>query len=79
MADHDQGQIDTTGAEIYDALFVPALFGRFADQVADASRIQPADSLVDVACGTGALSRAVAARTSELVVGSISIPACSAI
>ncbi|HEX6220732.1 MAG TPA: methyltransferase domain-containing protein [Acidimicrobiia bacterium] len=69
MTDHDRGQLDTSGAEIYESLFVPSLFGRFADPIADAADLSPTDSVVDVACGTGALTRAVRARTTGRVVG----------
>lgn len=69
MTDHDRGQVDTSAAEVYDTLFVPALFGRFAEQIADAAHVEMGDSVVDVACGTGALTRVLRARTSGRVVG----------
>lgn len=43
-------QIDAANA--YEALFVPALSGQWAPQVADAARIGPGDRVLDVACGT---------------------------
>jgi ubiquinone/menaquinone biosynthesis C-methylase UbiE len=52
MSDANRGQIDTSAAEVYDSLFAPALFGRFADAVAETAGINPADNVVDVACGT---------------------------
>lgn len=69
MSDGDRGQVDTSAAEVYDSLFVPALFGRFADAVAEAARIKPSDQVVDVACGSGALTRAARSRTTGRVVG----------
>lgn len=69
MTDHDRGQIDTAAAEVYDGLFVPALFGRFVDQITDRAEIGATDSVVDLACGTGALTRRVRDRTSGRVVG----------
>lgn len=69
MSEPDRGQLSTAAAEIYDDLFVPALFGRFAEPVAAAAEIGPAEAVVDVACGTGALTRAVRARTTGRVVG----------
>lgn len=56
-----QDQIDA--AKAYEALFVPALFGQWATRVADAAQIQSGHRVLDVACGTGVLSREVASRT----------------
>lgn len=56
-----QAQVDA--AKAYEALFVPALFGPWAPRVADAARIQPGGRVLDVACGTGILARAVRSRT----------------
>lgn len=69
MRDHDRGQLDTSGAEVYASLFVPALFGRFAGPVADAAGIGPLDAVIDVACGTGVLTGEVRDRTSGTVIG----------
>jgi SAM-dependent methyltransferase len=49
-------------AEVYEADFVPALFGPFGAVVAEAAGVGPGQRVLDVACGTGALARAVAAR-----------------
>ena len=49
-------------AEAYEALLVPALTGEWASRVADAAAIQPGDRALDIACGTGALTREVASR-----------------
>ncbi|HEX6323440.1 MAG TPA: methyltransferase domain-containing protein [Vicinamibacterales bacterium] len=64
-----QPQIDA--AEAYEALMGPALFGEWAEKVADAARIAPNERVLDVACGTGILTRAAAARagTAGLVAG----------
>ena len=58
-------------AEVYEADFVPALFGPFSAVVADAAAVGPGQRVLDVACGTGALARTVAARvgTSGAVLG----------
>ena len=69
MTDHDRGQVDTSAAEIYDGLFVPALFGRFAEPIAEVAAIGRHESVIDLACGTGALTRVAAARTDGRVVG----------
>jgi len=49
-------------AEIYDELFVPAVFGPWGRLIADTARISPGDRVLDVACGTGALTTAAAER-----------------
>lgn len=69
MPDHDAGKVGASAAEVYDSFFVPALFQRFAAAVADAARVAPADNLVDVACGTGALTRELRGRTTGRVAG----------
>ncbi|HMQ95289.1 MAG TPA: methyltransferase domain-containing protein [Amaricoccus sp.] len=62
MDDAATGQVSTAAAEIYESFFVPALFGQFAAPAAEAARIAPAACVLDVACGTGALTRALAHR-----------------
>lgn len=69
MSEADRGNLPTAAAEVYDSCFVPALFGRFAEAVAEAAKIGPADTVIDVACGSGALTRAVRRRTTGRVVG----------
>lgn len=47
-------------AEVYDEKFVPALFALWGPVVAAAARIAPGQIVLDVACGTGALTVAAA-------------------
>jgi SAM-dependent methyltransferase len=49
-------------AEVYDEHFVPALFRQWGPVVAAAAEVRPGDRVLDVACGTGALTLAVAER-----------------
>lgn len=63
MNESEQGQVTDSAAEIYEEFFVPALFQQWAGRVADAAGIQPGQRVLDVACGTGVLARAVADRT----------------
>lgn len=52
-------------ATAYDEFFVPALFQEWAAEVAAAAQLQPGQCVLDVACGTGVLSREAAARVGE--------------
>jgi SAM-dependent methyltransferase len=49
-------------AEVYDEMFVPALFQQWGPIIADAARIGPGESVLDVACGTGVLACAALDR-----------------
>jgi SAM-dependent methyltransferase len=49
-------------ATAYEAMFVPALFAQWAPIVADAVNVKRGDRVLDIACGTGVLTREAAAR-----------------
>jgi len=49
-------------AEVYDRSFVPALFARWGPVVANAAGVGAGDRVLDIACGTGALTLACAER-----------------
>ncbi|MCO5100757.1 MAG: methyltransferase domain-containing protein [Burkholderiaceae bacterium] len=51
-------------AEVYDSLFVPALFGAWGPVLCDAADVGPGRRVLDVGCGTGAATLAAAARVS---------------
>jgi len=54
---------DLDAATGYQELLVPALMQEWAPRVADAAGISPGDRVLDVACGTGVLTREAAGRT----------------
>lgn len=56
--------IDTTAAQAYERHLVPALMRPVAMQGVDAAALRPGESLLDIACGTGVVSRLAAHRVS---------------
>jgi SAM-dependent methyltransferase len=62
MSTSETGQVSRSAAEVYEEFFLPALFHQWAGRVADAAGIRPGQRVLDVACGTGVLARAVADR-----------------
>jgi SAM-dependent methyltransferase len=70
-----------SAALAYEADFVPAVMLPCAEVLADAVEIPPGARILDVACGTGALTRVVAARCGRdgSVVGIDHVPAMLAI
>jgi ubiquinone/menaquinone biosynthesis C-methylase UbiE len=64
-------QATRSPAEVYDKLFVPALFQQWGHVVADAAGIASGQRVLDVACGTGVLACTAAERVggSGTVVG----------
>jgi SAM-dependent methyltransferase len=49
-------------ATAYEEFLVPALFRQWAARVVDAAQLQPAQRVLDVACGTGILAREAMSR-----------------
>jgi len=57
------GQVSRDAAETYERSFVPALFRQWPGTMLDAARVGVRTAeVLDVACGTGVLARAAAAR-----------------
>jgi len=56
-------QTEYSPAEVYDQYFVPALFQQWGPIVSSAAGISPGQQVLDVACGTGALTAAAAEKT----------------
>ncbi|MBE9170067.1 methyltransferase domain-containing protein [Pleurocapsales cyanobacterium LEGE 06147] len=65
MSKSEIRQVTRTAAEIYEEFFVPALFQQWASRVAGAAMISSGQRILDVACGTGVLTREVAHRAGE--------------
>lgn len=51
-----------SGPENYERFFVPAIGGPLADRLVETAGLRPGESVLDVACGTGAVSRRAAER-----------------
>jgi SAM-dependent methyltransferase len=62
MTESESGRSARSPAEVYEELFVPALFQQWGSVVADAAGIGPDQRALDVACGTGVLACAAADR-----------------
>ena len=56
MGDNKTGQVSEDAAKVYEDFFLPALFQEWSPLVAEAAQIQNGHRVIDVACGTGALS-----------------------
>ena len=54
--------LSADAAEFYEATFVPALFRQWAERLARSVPVQPGGSVLDVACGTGVVTRLLADR-----------------
>lgn len=61
------GQVSKPAAVIYEEFFVPALFGPWAKPLCQAADILYGQSVLDVACGTGATTREAANRAGHNV------------
>jgi ubiquinone/menaquinone biosynthesis C-methylase UbiE len=65
MTEHESWQVSGDAAEVYERCFVPAIFGRWAPQIADAAVVASEDRVLDVGCGTGVLARTTADRVAD--------------
>jgi ubiquinone/menaquinone biosynthesis C-methylase UbiE len=58
----ERWQMTGSGPEAYERHLVPAIFAPWAAVLVELARLQPGESVLDAACGTGVVARAAAAR-----------------
>lgn len=56
MGDSETGQVSEDAAKIYEEVYLPALFIEWCPLVVEAAQIQKGFRVIDIACGTGALT-----------------------
>jgi SAM-dependent methyltransferase len=71
MSTTETFQLSVRAAEFYESRFVPAIFAEWAPLLVDAAEVRPGQRVLDAACGSGVVARAVADRlgTNGTVVG----------
>ena len=65
MSDHEHWQLDGSAPELYQRYLVPAITSIWASDLIDRAELKPTDHVLDVACGTGAVTRLAAGKIAE--------------
>jgi SAM-dependent methyltransferase len=65
MTDRVQWQVVGTAPEVYERDLVPAVFGPWARLLVGLAELQPGESVLDLACGTGVVARIAAEMVGE--------------
>jgi len=67
MGKSESGQLSPSAAEIYEEFYIPGVFAEWAPRVIDAAQIRRGQRVLDVSCGTGVLTQALAELAVEFV------------
>lgn len=55
-------QVEQSASKAYEQFLVPAIFSQWTERLIETSEMQPGDTVLDIACGTGIVARRAATR-----------------
>lgn len=67
MTTSDEMGLTPQAAQSYEEFFVPAIFHQWPEQIISASAISESDDVLDLGCGTGALTRKIVGRAGTTI------------